>query len=335
MPRTAFLRRWEYSRHHRVHHLIECLSEAMGVFFYVWFGVGSNVAFILNNLAAEPGLGSLFQVGAAYGIGIVIALCVCATTSGHINPCVTIAFAVYRGFPWRKVPSFIISQILGAYIACLVIYLQYKDAIQGLEAALQAKGEFATIWFTPNGVAGAFALYPNPGKPLGIIFWNEFVCCFVLALVIWAILDPSNFFASPTSGIWIVGLAYSAAIWGYAPANIALNTARDLGARLFALTIWGKEASGGSYAAIAALTNIPATLLAILAYEILHTDSSRVVATGHYEQMIAHKAHLDRRFGASQSDYYNQPKVNAFETGHHGVSETSGDDDKARIEMRE
>jgi hypothetical protein len=29
--------------------------------------------------------------------------------------------------------------------------------------------------FTPNGIAGAFALYANPGKPLGIIFWNEFV----------------------------------------------------------------------------------------------------------------------------------------------------------------
>lgn len=42
-----------------------------------------------------------------------------------------------------------------------------------------------------------------------------------------------------------------------------------------ALSIWGTRASGGSYAAIAALTNIPATLLATFVYELVLTDSSR------------------------------------------------------------
>jgi glycerol uptake facilitator-like aquaporin len=120
----------------------------MGVFFYVWTGVGANVSFILTTLGNQPGLGSayfpphpnpgipyifcagLFQVGAGYGIGIVLALTVNVATSGaHINPCITIAFATFRGFPWKKVPQYIIAQIFGAYLACLVIYLQYKDVI--------------------------------------------------------------------------------------------------------------------------------------------------------------------------------------------------------------
>ena len=42
-----------------------------------------------------------------------------------------------------------------------------------------------------------------------------------------------------------------------------------------ALTIWGMPAGGGSYAAIAALTNIPATLLAVAFYEFVLADSSR------------------------------------------------------------
>lgn len=42
-----------------------------------------------------------------------------------------------------------------------------------------------------------------------------------------------------------------------------------------ALSIWGKSATGGRYAAIAALTNIPATLLATLFYELILVDSSR------------------------------------------------------------
>ena len=57
--------------------------------------------------------------------------------------------------------------------------------------------------------------------------------------------------------------------------TVATNTARDLGARLMALTIWGSKASGGSYAAIAALTNIVATLVAIMFYEFMLADSSR------------------------------------------------------------
>ena len=48
-----------------------------------------------------------------------------------------------------------------------------------------------------------------------------------------------------------------------------------MGGRLAALTIWGKAASGGRYAAIAALTNIPATLIAIFFYQLLLGDTSR------------------------------------------------------------
>lgn len=42
-----------------------------------------------------------------------------------------------------------------------------------------------------------------------------------------------------------------------------------------ALCIWGKPAAGGAYAAIAALTNIPATMIGALIYEFILTDSAR------------------------------------------------------------
>ncbi len=56
---------------------------------------------------------------------------------------------------------------------------------------------------------------------------------------------------------------------------VSTNSARDVGARLMALTIWGREAGGGSYAAITALTNIPATLLAAVFYEAVFADYNR------------------------------------------------------------
>jgi len=335
VPRPGFLRRWEYRRHRQVHHAVELFSEFMGVFFYTWIGIGSTITFALSNITQQPGLSSIFQVGAAYGIGIVMALSVCvATSGGHINPCITITFALFRGFPWKKVPTYIAAQILGAYVACFVAYLQYKDVIHELEGALMESGKYEALQFTPQGVAGAFALYANPGKPLGLIFFNEFAVDVLLATVIWAALDPSNFIATPVSGPWIVGLAYAAAIWGYGPANLAANSARDIGSRLFALTIWGKPAAGGAYAAIAALTNIPATIIAFLGYEFIHWDSNRHVAPGQLAQLTAHKAHLQRIENMTEADFYSPPG-RSLEPGFAGSSSSSGVDDKPHIDMRE
>jgi hypothetical protein len=56
---------------------------------------------------------------------------------------------------------------------------------------------------------------------------------------------------------------------------VAANTARDVGGRLAAIAIWGTRANGGRYAAIAALTNIPATVSAYAFYEFFLKDSSR------------------------------------------------------------
>ena len=57
--------------------------------------------------------------------------------------------------------------------------------------------------------------------------------------------------------------------------SVAANTARDVGGRLAAIAVWGTRASGGRYAAIAALTNIPATVAAYAFYEFVFKDSNR------------------------------------------------------------
>lgn len=94
-------------------------------------------------------------------------------------------------------------------------------------------------------------------------------------MVIWACIDPTNFYV-PTSFVSVViALGYSMIIWGYAPAGLAANTARDVGGRMMAMVIWGKKANGGTYAAIAALTNILATWVALVVYEAFFSDSSR------------------------------------------------------------
>ncbi|EIN03700.1 aquaporin-like protein [Punctularia strigosozonata HHB-11173 SS5] len=293
--RPRVLTRWEQRRHKNAHWFVELFSEAMGVFIYCFAGVGSTAAYVLGTLAGSTGLSSIQQIGLAYGAGIVIALVITSATSGHINPAVTLTFAATGKFPWRKVPQYIAAQILGGYIACLLVYVQYETLIKEVEVALAAKSALDAVNFTPQGPAGIFGLYVLPGAHLGRAFLNEFVCAFLIGLVIFACLDPTNFFAPPAAGPWIIAFAYAIMVWGFSPNGLALNTARDMAGRLAVLTLWGTKAAGGRYAAIAALTNIPATMLAAAVYEFMFTDSSRVLTPAARDHLEGHKAHLDRK----------------------------------------
>ncbi|KLO17199.1 aquaporin-like protein [Schizopora paradoxa] len=334
--RPAFLTAWERHRHGAAHWIVECVSEFVGVFFYVYMGVGSTASMVIGGLTDQPALGSLLQVGFAYAIGIVLALTIAAPTSGgHLNPCVTIAFALYRGFPWRKVPRYIVSQILGAFVACFIIYLQWKGNIVAVEEALSAQGKLDAIQFTPSGPAGIFALYTTTGANLGYVLANEFFVDFTIGLVIWATLDPSNFFAPPAMAPWTIGLTYAAAIWGYAPVGLAANSARDVGARLFAMCIWGRQASGGNYAALAALTNIVSMIASATFYEIFFTDSSRVLPPAQLDFLYGHKAHEERRARDYHRTVLHDDQEQQLSNGHRNRVSAVSNYSKEAIETKE
>lgn len=169
--------------------------------------------------------------------------------------------------------------------------------------------------FTPNGPGGIFGLYVNPGSNLGYVAFNEFVCVRAAAHTFRYRLpytsSPTGFRARACDFfvqrarqpplhaqhdalahcIRIVSICYprdiilgsfdaslfcsGVLIWGFAPIGLAANAARDLGGRFAALTLFGQDATGGNYAAIAALMSIPATLLAGVFYELIFNDSQR------------------------------------------------------------
>ncbi|KAK7685269.1 hypothetical protein QCA50_011632 [Cerrena zonata] len=293
--RPRFLTHWERVRHRQAHWFVECVAEFTGVFLYTFAGVGSTAAFVLGNILGES-LSSILQIGAAYAIGIVLALVICSSTSGgHFNPAVTISFILFKKFPPLKGLRYIAAQILGGYVACLLIYVQYQHLISLAEGVLAEAGKLDAINFTPNGPAGIFGLYITPGSKMGQVFVNELICDIIIGITIWACLDPTNFMATPVAAPWIIAFTYGIAIWGYSPVGLAANAARDVGGRLAAITIWGTRASGGSYAALAALTNIPATIIGAMLYEFVFADSSRVITSSHVEFLAGHHAHVEHK----------------------------------------
>ena len=121
---------------------------------------------------------------------------------------------------------YIIAQIFGAYVASLIVYHQWESFIHEAEAALKLAGVYEQIQFTPTGTAGIFALYLPTGQKYGSVFLNEFVnvrsllsvsvvgflnWCYVqsaiVALVVWACLDPTNVAIPPAFAPFLISIA--------------------------------------------------------------------------------------------------------------------------------
>lgn len=275
-PKSVSQRKLNFE-HARPRWLREMLAEATGVFFYVYPGIAASASFFLNK--TEPAFGSIFQIGWAFAIGIAFAIITCASTSGgHFNPAVTICFATWQGFPWKKVPYYIFAQIVGSFVAGLMLYGQYYQQINAYAAETIAAGE-GTVF--NGGAASIFCVFPGETQTLGYLFFIEFFVDSYIGIVIWACLDPANPFIAPSSAPFAIGLAYAVMVWGFADVTISTNLARDLGTRMVAAIFFGREAfTYKNYSWISILVNVPATLFATGYYELLMRDSLQKISKG-------------------------------------------------------
>ncbi|KAI0033889.1 aquaporin-like protein, partial [Vararia minispora EC-137] len=212
----------------------ECIrepaAEALGTLVLVLIGLGVNCQVALSaNTAIVPAPMGIFlsnafgwALGAACGVWISAGI-----SGGHINPGgqVTIAMAVYRGFPWRKVPLYILGQVLGSFVAALVVYGNYFHAIDIIEGGRSVR--------TVPGTASYFTSYAADYASDLNCFFTEFLCSFVLLLVVFAITDAHNAALPPHLAPLALFAALFCIISGLGlNTSFAINPARDFGPRL-------------------------------------------------------------------------------------------------------
>ncbi len=208
------------------------MGELVGTMILIIFGGGVVAGSVLKKSSSEQGGWIVITFG--WGLGLSAAIYAVGQISGaHLNPAVTIGFALIGEFAWTSVVPYIVAQLMGAFIGATLVWLHYyphwkETHDQGAKLAV-----FAT---SPS-------IKHRPSN-----FYSEVFGTFILVFGLLAI--GANQFTEGLNplivGLFIVVIGMSlGGTTGY-----AINPARDLGPRIahFLLPIAGKGDSGWKYA---------------------------------------------------------------------------------------
>jgi glycerol uptake facilitator protein len=197
----------------------EMAAEFAGTLILMLFGLG-----VVAQVVAG-GIGNHDSISWAWGLGVTLGIYVAGRISGaHLNPAVTLALAVFSGFSWRKVAPYALAQVLGAFIAALLVRWNYSEVIAKVDPhhTLATQGIFSTL--------------PGNGS-LPVSEWgalrDQIIGTAILLFLIFAVTDVKNSSPAANMAPFIVGLIVVAIgmAWG-TDAGYAINPARDFGPRL-------------------------------------------------------------------------------------------------------
>jgi len=108
-------------------------SELLGTFMLVLVAAGGGILHAKGQI-------SLAAAVVAPGLMVMaIILFMGAVSGAHLNPVVSLAFTMRRDFPWKRVPGYIVMQLLGATLACLFLLAVFGN-VEHLGATLPGPG---------------------------------------------------------------------------------------------------------------------------------------------------------------------------------------------------
>ena len=195
----------------------EFLAELMGSMFLIMFGCGVVASVNIGNNGAPV------NIHIAWGLAVTFGIYVSGKISGaHLNPAVTLGLAVTGRFPWSKVWYYVVAQMIGCFIGAAIVFAVYY-------------GKWIEVDPNFETTTGVFATFPAvPGFLPGFI--DQVVGTFILVFLILATGDANNTPAGSNLGPIIVGLIIVAIGMSFGFMHgYAINPARDLGPRLFAV----------------------------------------------------------------------------------------------------
>lgn len=197
------------------------LAELLGTFLLVLIGDAAVAQVVLGGLLQKTIFGGFLSISLGYGLALMVGILVAGGASGaHLNPAVTAGLAaVGRLRRPLLIPVYWTAQYLGAFLAALLVWAIYSDAILLAEPT----GAYTAA------TRGIFASYPVEGKySTGVLAGDQILGTSLLLLIICAVTDPRNLRISPSHVPLYLGLGLAAIHLGFGLiAGSAINPARD------------------------------------------------------------------------------------------------------------
>jgi len=238
----------------------KCVFEFIGTLVLVLMGDGVCAATTLERSKAK-GAGWIV-ITLAWGFAVMAGVFIAGPYSGaHLNPAVTVGFAVAGTFPWKEVLPYCIAQMLGGFCGAGIVYIYYRDHYKASTA-------------NPDGILGTFCTMPAiDHKPMNLL--SEIIATCVLVFLILAIGTQGN---TPSVGLGSIGafpvtaiiMSLGMSLGG--TTGYALNPARDLGPRCIhaLIPLEGKRDSGWSYSWVPVVGPMVGCLLAAGLYLLVY-----------------------------------------------------------------
>jgi glycerol uptake facilitator protein len=199
------------------------LAEVIGTALLVYIGAGSVPAILLLESGSKAPFsgGDLGMIAFAFGLVVTAMIYTVGKVSGcHINPAVTFALAATKRFPWKEVPLYWSSQVVGATLGAFAIW-----------ATFAGRG-------TALGYGFGVVNFDHGTVSWGSAFFAEAIGTAILMITVLGIVDARS--PQGWAGL-VIGLAVVAIIITVGPlTNAAINPARAFGP-LFVQTIDGSH----------------------------------------------------------------------------------------------
>jgi aquaporin Z len=179
-------------------------SELLGTFFLVLVAAGG--AMVDARLGGHVIGPAALVTAPGLMVGAII-LFMGSVSGAHLNPGVTVAFAMRHDFPWNRVPGYLVAQLAGACLAALVL----------------------VAFLGPQGSAGLSL--PGPSiRPVTAMLWEMVLTAGLVSVILGTASGAQN--VGSMSALAVAGYISLAGLWGGPISGASMNTARSLGPAL-------------------------------------------------------------------------------------------------------
>lgn len=232
---------------------MDIFGEFLGTALLVLLGNGVVAGVVLPKTKNHAS--GWIVIATGWGIAVAVAAFISGEIApAHLNPAVSLAFAMKGIIAWPTAIVYSLAQMLGAMLGSVLVFLQFRPHYVAADNPADILGTFAT----------GPAIRDNSSNLLSEIF-GTFVL--VLGILAFGLYDMPAGLGTLCVGLLVIGIGLSlGGTTGY-----AINPARDLGPRLIhaILPIKNKGDSDWSYAWIPVVGPMIGAALAVLLFQIM------------------------------------------------------------------